>query len=81
MYKDKLLEQTLNFKVTISVNIPNFHNMSCLHVSAFFQLKPTNIFEELKVSKEGVPEGPVSAARRKTPSPKGTRQKKVNFLI
>lgn len=48
----------------------------------FSQLKNTNIFKELEVSKEGLPErqAPV-AKRRKSPPPKGTSQKKVNFHI
>lgn len=84
MYREKMLEQKLKseFKVRISANIPNFLSMPYLHVFAFFQLKPTNIFKEMEVSEEGTPEGPASAARRrKITSPKGTSQKKVDFLI
>lgn len=56
--------------------------MPCLHVFAFIQLKPTNIFKEMEVSEEGTTERPASAARRrKITSPKGTNQKKVYFLI
>lgn len=82
MYKDKLLEQKLKFefKIIISVNIPNFLNLSCF-MSFPFQLKPTNIFKEVEVFKEDVPEIPASVTRRKTPSPKGTSQKEVDFLI
>lgn len=46
-----------------------------------FQLKCTNIFKELKVFKEDVAEVPDSVTRRKTPTPKGTSQKEVDFLI
>lgn len=66
----------------MSINILKFLCKPCLHVFAFSPLKNTNIFKELEVSKEGVPEGQAPIIiRRKTPPPKGTSQKKVNFLI
>lgn len=74
--------KNLNVKLeSVTLNIPNFLSMPCLHVFAFTQLKSTNIFKEMEVSKEGTPEGPASAARRKITSPKGTSQKKADVLI
>lgn len=65
----------------MSVNIPNFLCKSCLPVFAFSQLKNTNIFKEVEVSEEGVPERQAPVTRRRTiPPSKGTSEKKVSLL-
>lgn len=65
----------------MSVNIPNFLCKSCLPVFAFSQLKNTNIFKEVEVSEEGVPERRAPVTRRTIPPPEGTSKKKVGLLI
>lgn len=49
----------------MSVNIPNYLCKSCLPVFCLFSIKNTNIFKELEVSEEGVPERLVPCYQKK----------------